>query len=103
MAKTKSDIVALALRETGRLALGQTPTGEMNSEAEDAYDQVYDSLKEQGLVTWLSSSVPNEFVPHIKMLVAFILSTGIPAERYNRIAQMAAVAPVRISNLIAGF
>lgn len=102
MAKTKAQIRDRALQMLGKLAIGQTATGQMATDIESAYDQVYAVLKAKGLATWLGASVPDEFVEDVATLVAFERTEGIPAQRAQGIAIKAAGATLSISANISG-
>lgn len=102
MAKTRAQIRDRVLRKLGKLSIGQTAEAEIADDIEDAYDQVYASLEADGLVTWLSSSVPDEFVEDVVNLVAMERSESIPNDRYQRIALAATSAKLNISAKIAG-
>lgn len=102
MAQTKAQIRNRALRKIGKLAIGQTAEAELASDMEDAYDQVYARLKSRGLITFLSSSVPDEFVEDMVAITAFERAEGIPGERYARIRDDASRAQINISATIAG-
>jgi len=102
MARTKAEIRDRALRKLGRLALGQVAESNLAAEIEEAYDQVFDELKSENLVTWTSESVPNEFAEPVASLVAFARSEGVPTERYQRIAVDALSAKMKIAGLING-
>ena len=102
MAQTKAQIRNRALRKLGKLAIGQTAEAGLASDIEEAYDQVYARLKSRGLTTFLSSSVPDEFVEDMVALVAFERSEGIPDSRYMRVRDDASRAMGNISATIAG-
>lgn len=103
MAKTKAEIRNRALVKLGKLTLGQTPSGEMSSDMEDVYDQVYARLESKGMVTWSSTdSIPDEFVEHVASIMAIERAEGIPESRYVRLANDASRALIAISGLISG-
>jgi hypothetical protein len=103
MAKTKAELRNRALVMLGKLPLGQTPTGALADDMEDAYDQIYARLDSRNMVTWSSTdSVPDEFVEDITALMAFERSEGIPNDRYVRIRDAASRAFGNISALISG-
>jgi len=102
MARTKTEIRNRVLRKLGKLALGQTAEAELADDIEEAYDQVYDTLESEGLVSWASDSVPNQFVEHVVSLVAIERAEGLPTERYQRIAVGASIAKKSIAGLING-
>lgn len=102
MAQTKTQIRNRALQKIGKLALSQTANSVLADTMDDAYDQVYARLEKRGLVTWLASSVPDEFVEDIVAIVAFERAESIPTERYNRVASDASRAQINISATIAG-
>ena len=102
MAQTKAEIRNRALRKLGKLAIGQTAESGLSSDIEDAYDQVYARLKARGMVTFLSSSVPDEFVEDVVAITAFERAEGIPDSRYMRLRDDAQRALINISATIAG-
>jgi len=102
MAQTKAQIRDRALRMLGKLAIGANAVGEIADDIENAYDQVYEDLKSKGLVTWLSASVPDQFVEDVASIVAINRSEGIPSERFKRIFARASVAELNISSKISG-
>jgi len=102
MAKTRAELIDRVARKLGKLALGQTATGDMESDIGDAYDQMYADLDNANLITFASTSIPDEFVEPIVSLVAFTRAEGIPAERYNRIALSASTARQKVADLING-
>ena len=87
MARTIAEVRDRALFILGKLATGQTAKGELADDMERAYDQIYDSLETQNLVSWGSTDdIPNEFVEDVALLMAFERSESIPTERFQRIA-----------------
>lgn len=89
MAVTRAEIANRALRRCGRLAFDQQAESSISNEALQAYDEVYDSLEELGIVDWGSTaSVPNQYVFWVVALTAYSLADtlGVSTERYQRIA-----------------
>lgn len=86
MARTITEVRDRALFILGKLARGQTATGELADDMDRAYDQIYQSLETQNLVSWGSTDdIPDEFVEDIALLIAFERSESIPTERFQRI------------------
>lgn len=87
MSRTIAEVRDRALVILGKLARGQTAEGGVKEDMELAYDQIYQSLETQNLVSWGSTeSIPTEFVEDIALLMAFERSESIPSERFQRIA-----------------
>jgi hypothetical protein len=97
MAKTKANIRDRALQMLNLLAVGQTAESEIASDFEDAYDQVYAKLSRDGLVSWLSNSVPDEFVEEVATLVAARRLEDVPMETKQEILAKAREAKLSIS------
>lgn len=98
MARTKAEVRNRALMILGKLAANQTAQGFLAADMDRAYDQVYDSLETQSLVSWGSAeSIPNEFVEDIALLMAWERSESIPTERFQRIASRVDGAVERIA------
>ena len=72
MAKTKAEVRNRAASDyLGILRLGQSLQSQDDTRISDAYDEVYEQLKKDGLATWASTaSVPAAIVPHMVVLVA---------------------------------
>ena len=102
MAQTKAQIRNRVLRKLGKLAHGQNAESAIAEDIEDAYDQVYAKLKKRGMATWLSASVPDEFVEDVVAITAFERAEGISGERYARVAGDAQRAFLNLSALISG-
>lgn len=102
MALTKTQIVERAAYELGILRLNQSLQSQDQTRLEQAYDEVYADLKEDGVATWASTaSVPTDVVPHIVAMVAFnaVDTYGVSNDRYQRIAGKASVAKKKIDSL----
>lgn len=103
MAKTKAEVRNRALVILGKLARGQTAEAGLAADMDDAYDQVYDALKKQNMVSWSSTdSIPNEFVQDVALLMAMSRAESAPNERYQRVMLMAQGAYSRIAANING-
>lgn len=72
MAKSKQQVRNRAGSDyLGILRLGQTLQPQDDDRISDAYNEVYEQLKKDGLATWASTaSVPAAIVPHMVVLVA---------------------------------
>ena len=72
MAKTKAEIRNRAASDyLGILRLGQSLQPQDDDRISDAYDEIYEQLKKDGLAFWASTaSVPAQYVPHVVALVA---------------------------------
>lgn len=103
MAKTKAEVVKRALRMMNKLALGQTPSGELNSDMEDAYDEVYAKLARLDIANWSSTgSVPTEYVEDVAALVAAERSHNLPNDLYQKIIIRASRSIINISAMNQG-
>ena len=103
MAKAIAEVRNRALVMLGKLPLGQTPSAPLSTDMEQVYDQVYQDLKNRGLVTWSATDdIPEEFVDQIAAIMAGRRSEGIPQERYIRIVSASNAAIKSISRLISG-
>lgn len=94
MAKTKAEVRDRAATELGRLRLGQSLQHQDKVRIEEAYDEVYADLKDEGLNTWASdASVPDELVPFVSALVALRCTNtyGVSQERLQRIMSVTGV------------
>lgn len=87
MALTKAQIRDRAAEMLGYNPIRQPLESNIATRIEQAYDEVYAMLKNEGVAIWASTaSVPNEIVPYMIVLVANgSLSLGVSAERYQLI------------------
>ena len=103
MAKTVAEIKQRALQKLGKLAFGATAESALDDDIQNAYDQVYDRLEGDGLVAWSKTgSVPDKFVQQVVAIVAFERSDSLPADKYNRLAMEASMAPTKIAKHLKG-
>lgn len=72
MAKTKAQVRdRVGSDYLGILRLGQDLQPQDDTRISDAFDEVYEQLKKDGLATWASTaSVPAAIVPHMVVLIA---------------------------------
>ena len=72
MSKTKAEVRNRVGSDfLGILRLGQPLQSQDDTRISDAYDEVYEQLKKDGLATWASTaSVPAAIVPHMVALIA---------------------------------
>lgn len=89
---TKSEVRNKAASMLGILRLNQSLQDQDATRIEEAYDEVYEDLKKEGIATWASTAeVPTAVVPHMVAYVAYnCLSTyNVPVDKYNRILNKA--------------
>ena len=68
---TKDNFLNLALRNIGRLVIGQTPSTDDTSTVTVVYNSVYDWLSERGLVTWgVDDDLPDWAVMPMKRYIS---------------------------------
>jgi hypothetical protein len=104
MSLTKAQIRDRVANDLGILALGQSLQSQDVHRIEQAYNEVYDDLKENGLAIWaLTDVVPDKVVPHIVALIAFnCLNTyGVSNDRYIRIKANYDIAEKKIRELVS--
>ncbi len=83
-----ANVVNRAANDLGLLRLGQSLQSQDQTRIEEAYNEVYAQLKEEGLANWASTdNVPNEILPYVACLMADnCLSTyAVSDSRYQRI------------------
>ena len=89
---TRNEVRDRAANDLGLLMLGQSLQAQDSTRILAGYDEVYASLKKDGLATWASTAeVPDEVVPYMVTLVAHncLNVYGVSVERYNRIMLLA--------------
>jgi len=94
VAKTKAEIRDRAATELGRLRLGQSLQHQDKVRIEDAYSEVYEDLKDEGLNIWPSDgNVPDSLVPYVSGLMALNCANtyGVSNERFQRIVAVTGV------------
>ena len=70
MAVTRLATVDRAANDLGVLRLGQALQSADQTRLNQAYDEVYADLKDEGIATWTSTgSVPNELATHVVALM----------------------------------
>ncbi len=104
MALTKSEIRDRTASDyLGILTLGQALQDQDKERIEEAYDEVYEYLKEKKLATWASTaSVPTNLVPHVVVMVADNChqTYGVSPERLSRIQRDFVRAEPKIRDLV---
>lgn len=86
-------------RLLGVTRFGQALRAEDDQLLAEAYTQVYDELKDEGLDIWAPSGVvPDKIAPHLAALMAFnvVDDKGVSAERYSRILNQRNIAKPEI-------
>ena len=74
------------LEYLGKKVIGQTASFNQQTDIEQAIDEVYADLKVDRLLTFSTTGeVPNDVLPHVKVLVALRRSSGLSEERYARL------------------
>ena len=105
MPQTKAEVRDRAANDLGVLPLnGDALQSQHVTRIEQAYDEVYEDLKDEGLAIWASTaSVPNNIVPHMAALVAnnCLGSYAVSESRYVRIKNEASFAKREIRRLTA--
>ena len=87
MARTAAQIVEEAAEILGILGEGETLPSYESADLTQAYAEVYEELQAEDLAPWAyTSSVPNEYVRSVAMLVAEARAVKyqVPEERYAR-------------------
>ncbi len=85
---TKAQVRNKALKKLRVLEEGETPTNEVISDVEGAYNELYAFLSNHKATTWDSDEeIPNEAVRHVVTLLAFTMADdfGIDEVRYQRL------------------
>lgn len=106
MSVTRANMAIRALRRAGKLSYNESAEGQLNADALQAYDEVYDELSELGIVDWGSTaSVPNEYVFHVTSMVAYRLADmlGVSDARYMRLANDNAKAEPAIRRMFNSY
>ena len=104
MAQTKLETVDRAATDLGMLRLGQALQSADQTRVNQAYDEVYADLKEEGLATWTSTgSVPNGLVPHVVALICLNCTEtySLSSDRYQRLSVKWTKAKPEIRRLVA--
>ena len=71
MSVAKTEIRNRALRKLGVLGWGGTAITAVQTDMDQAYEEVYAQLEEENLTTWANdASVPNAYVPYVVNLCA---------------------------------
>jgi hypothetical protein len=89
LSATRLETVDRAANDLGVLRLGQSLQSADQTRINQAYDEVYAQLKEEGLATWTSTAaVPNEIVPHMAALICRQCTEtySLSNDRYQRLA-----------------
>jgi hypothetical protein len=89
-------------RMLGVVRMLQALKAEHDALLQEAYDQAYADLDEEGYATWASTGeVPDAVMPHLAALMAFSVCTdlGVSAERYQAILAQRNVAMPNIRRL----
>lgn len=76
MAKSKAVILQQVGEELGLVPIGQALEAQDNARISDAYDTVYEILKEKGAATWASTSVPTKLAHYVKLMIEEKLLTA---------------------------
>ena len=100
---TKQEVIDRAASMLGRLRVGQSINAALNTRLSDAYDEVYQDLKDDELVTWAQTgTIPDKITPHLAALMAESCMIDIPVstERYGRIGLKASAAKRNIRRLV---
>ena len=103
MALTKAQIRNRAANLLGILPFGQALQSQDSDRIEQAYDEVFEYLKEMGLATWASTgSVPNNLATHVIAMVAHncLDDYGVSNDRFSRILNRYGVAEKEIRKII---
>lgn len=101
---TKAEIRKRAAYKLGILTIGQSLASQHQARIDEAYDEVYAQLKEDGLAVWASTAeVPGKLVRHVAALMAENCydEYGVSEARASRIIAAATVARVKIQELVA--
>jgi len=84
-----------AAQDLGILRLNATLQAQDATRMEEAYEEVYASLKKEGIATWAyDGDVPAEVVPHVAALMAenCLNTYSVSDKRYVRITRSASKA-----------
>lgn len=102
MSLTKAQIRDRVGQAIGLVQVGQTMEDQDKTRIEQAYNEVYEELKEQSLNFWsLTGAIPDRFVPYVIALIVQNVNVdySIPTERFARIAPTIQIAKLKISEL----
>jgi hypothetical protein len=89
-------------RMLGVVRFGQSLNSAHDLLLQEAYEQVYDDLAEEGQAIWASTGdVPRRVMPHVAALMAFSVTTdvGVSGDRYAAILAQRNVAKPEIRRL----
>lgn len=87
----------------GVVGVGGTLSAPADARLQQAYDEEYADLKDDGLAIWASTgTVPNDVMPHLAALMAYNAadSFGVSGERFNRIVVRRNAAPAKIRSAV---
>jgi hypothetical protein len=74
---TPQELQFAALRETGVVAAGDTPTAEQGALASDRYALLHSMLLKQDLANWaLTEDIPAKYAMPVTWMLAFLLASG---------------------------
>jgi len=97
---TKTNFIALALRNIGKFSVGQTASSTDTTAATVIYNSVYDWLSERGLVTWgVEDDLPDWAVMPMKRYISPDLAREFSVSE-NRIAFFQAESQVGFDDLL---
>ena len=75
---TKAEVRSRVAHMLQRVRLGQSLPSDLSARIDDAYDEVYQDLKDDQLVTWASAgTIPDKVAPHLIALMAFNCTDSI--------------------------
>jgi len=100
---TQAEVRNRAASMLGRRRNGQAINDALNTRLKDAYDEVYQDLKDDQLVTWAQAgTIPDKITPYFAALMAENCVIDIPVSdsRYKRIAIKASTAKRNIRRLV---
>ena len=99
MSVSRAEVANRALRENGKLAMGQADNSNLTDAALQAYDEVYAYLDNLGITDWSSTAaVPDEYAFWVVAMVAYALigQLGTPADRVAKITRDYVQAELKI-------
>lgn len=102
MSVTLAELRNRTLEDMGVIEIGGIPDDRYKTRVDQAYNEVYDDLKDQSLNFWSNiGEIPNRFVPYVSALIIENLKVGIPIsqERYARVFPTIQKAKFKISEL----
>ena len=99
---TKAEVRSRVAEMLQRVRLGQSIPSALTTRINDAYDEVYQDLKDDQLVTWaVAGTIPDKVAPHLVALMAFNCTDSVHVSDalFNRIVAKRNIAKNEIKRV----